>query len=152
MILSHPDMGDRYFTFQLASFTSDNFAYVGKRATGSKAGHFALVGPNWRGTQPLGVTAVAPPTTPTIFVLGRTLVDGEADLPAVHALQDQYRLTPLSLWGQPDAQMPEDRNANTTLEGQDAIRSVSTTAIAGFCSRAAKPSCGVLAVSQSRTC
>lgn len=41
---------------------------------------------------------------------------------------------------------------NTTLEGQDAIRSVSTTAIAGFCSRAAKPSCGVLAVSQSRTC
>ena len=38
VILSHPDMGDRYFAFELASFDSDNFAYVGKRMTGSRGG------------------------------------------------------------------------------------------------------------------
>ncbi|MET8560178.1 DUF1254 domain-containing protein [Streptomyces flaveolus] len=26
VILSHPDMGDRYFTFELVGITSDNFA------------------------------------------------------------------------------------------------------------------------------
>jgi len=37
IILTVPDTGDRYFTFEFASMSSDNFAYVGKRTTGSKA-------------------------------------------------------------------------------------------------------------------
>ncbi|MFM7118776.1 MAG: DUF1254 domain-containing protein, partial [Gammaproteobacteria bacterium] len=44
LILSHPDMGSRYFYFQLASFDADNFGAIGILATGSKAGSFALVG------------------------------------------------------------------------------------------------------------
>ncbi len=38
VILSHPDMGERYFAFQLAGFTSDNFDYVGQRTTGATGG------------------------------------------------------------------------------------------------------------------
>ena len=38
IILSHPDMGERYFTFELMGVDSDNFDYIGQRATGSKAG------------------------------------------------------------------------------------------------------------------
>jgi hypothetical protein len=49
VILSHPDMGERYFTFQLVSFTSDNFDYVGQRTTGPAEGDFAIVGPTWEG-------------------------------------------------------------------------------------------------------
>ena len=41
VILTHPDMGDRYFTFQLAAMTSDNFDFGGRRTAGSEAGHFA---------------------------------------------------------------------------------------------------------------
>ena len=48
-------MGDRYFTFELMGFTSDNFDYVGQRTTGSKAGHFAISGPGWQGKLPPGV-------------------------------------------------------------------------------------------------
>jgi hypothetical protein len=118
IILSHPDMGDRYFTFELGSATSDNFAYVGKLTTGSKAGHFALVGPDWDGELPDGVQLPAQsmgtkhigakPTSPTnhIIVLGRTAVHGQGDVAAVNALQSQYKLTPLSLWGKPDAKLP----------------------------------------------
>ena len=31
-------MGNRYFTFELMGFTSDNFDYVGQRTTGSTGG------------------------------------------------------------------------------------------------------------------
>jgi len=110
LILSHPDMGDRYFSFELASLDSDNFAYVGKRTTGEKAGSFAIVGPDWEGTLPAGVKALPPSRTPAIFIFGRTLIDGAADAPVVNALQDQYTLVPLSFWGKKDAKLPESRD------------------------------------------
>jgi hypothetical protein len=43
------------------------------------------------------------------MVLGRTLVDGPDDVPNVRALQKEYRLTPLSLWGT-DREVPERRD------------------------------------------
>jgi hypothetical protein len=109
VILSHPDMGDRYFAFELEGFGSDNFGYVGQRVTGSKAGDFAIRGPHWDGDLPPGVQEVARSPTPWVWVLGRTLVDGAADVANVQALQAQYRLTPLSLWGRPGAVVPERR-------------------------------------------
>lgn len=110
VILSHPDMGDRYFQFQLASFDSDNFAVVGKRVTGSRAGSFALIGPNWRGQLPKGVTALPRSRTNSIFILARTLVDDKADALIVNRLQDRYTLTPLGQWGQPRVRLPESRD------------------------------------------
>ena len=52
VILSHPDMGERFFTFELGDMSSDNFDVVGQHTTGSKAGNFAIVGPGWKGTLP----------------------------------------------------------------------------------------------------
>ncbi len=118
IILSHPDMGERYFTFELGSATSDNFAYIGNLTTGSKAGNFALVGPDWKGTLPEGVQlpsqslgtkhigAEAKSPTNYAIIAGRTGVLGKEDVPAVNKLQAQYKLTPLSLWGKPDAKLP----------------------------------------------
>jgi hypothetical protein len=110
IILSHPDMGDRYFTFELACMDSDNFAYVGKRTTGSKAGDFAIVGPDWEGKLPDGVQDIPRSHTPTILIFGRTLVDGPADVATVNRIQDQYRLTPLSFWGKSGATLPASRD------------------------------------------
>jgi hypothetical protein len=110
VILSHPDMAGRYFIFELMGFTSDNFDYVGQRTTGSKAGHFAICGPGSHADLPAGVQVTRPAPTPWILLLGRTRVDGDADLATVHALQAQYRLTPLSLSGKPGAQVPEYRD------------------------------------------
>ncbi len=110
VVLSHPDMGERYFTFELASLDSDNFAYVGKRTTGGKAGSYAIVGPDWHGALPDGITPLPPSRTPTVLIIGRTLVDGPADVPNVRDLQAQYTLVPLSLWGKPDATLPERRD------------------------------------------
>lgn len=73
MILSHPDMPDgRYFTFQLAGFDSDNFDFVGKRTTGSKAGNFAIVGPDWQGELPADVVAINRSHNQHVFIVGST--------------------------------------------------------------------------------
>ena len=110
IILSHPDIGDRYFTFEIASIDSDNFAYVGSRTTGGKAGSFAMVGPDWKGSLPEGVKSLPPSRTNSVLIFGRTLVDGKADAAIVNKLQDQYTLIPLSLWGKRNVVVPESRD------------------------------------------
>jgi hypothetical protein len=110
IILSHPDMGNRYFTFELASIDSDNFAYVGQRTTGGNAGNYAIVAPGWQGALPDGVKALPPSRTPTVLIFGRTLIDGASDATVVNALQDQYTLIPLSFWGKKNARLPESRD------------------------------------------
>ena len=107
VVLSHPDMGRRYFSFELTSFASDNFGYIGQRTTGSGAGNFAVAGPGWKGDLPEGVQAVSPSPTPWALVLGRTLVNGASDVAAVAELQARFRLTPLSLWTKTKAVAPE---------------------------------------------
>jgi hypothetical protein len=109
VILCHPDLGTRYFTFQISDYSSDNFAYVGKRATGSKAGCFAVARPDWKGELPKGVRMLERAPTPFVFVVGRTLVDGADDVKNVTALQDQYTLTPLSYFGK-GIKAPERRD------------------------------------------
>lgn len=99
LILSVPDTGERYYTLQMASLDGDNFAYVGKRATGTKAGNYAIIGPNWKGNLPEGVKPLERSRTNSVLIFGRTLISGPDDLPAAHTIQDQYKMTPLSQWG-----------------------------------------------------
>jgi len=101
-ILSVPEIADRYYTMEIVDFMGDNFAYVGTRATGTRAGNYAIVGPDWQGTLPDGVKRLPPSSTPWIFILGRTYISGASDLDAAHAIQDKYKLTPLSQWGKAD--------------------------------------------------
>ena len=101
IILSHPDMGDRYFTFELMGVTSDNFDYIGQRATGSKAASFAIVGPGWTGELPDDVDqSRAHSPSPTVLIMGRTLVAGDADVATVKELQKQYTAHPAVSVGQ----------------------------------------------------
>jgi hypothetical protein len=88
-ILYVPDVGDRYYSVQLIDMYSDVFAYIGRRATGTKAGAFAIVGPNWQGSLPSGVTEIKAPTD-DVMSFTRTYVADDRDLPAVKALQNQY--------------------------------------------------------------
>jgi hypothetical protein len=110
VVLAHPDMGNRYFVFELADMYSDNFGYVGKRATGSKASAFLIAGPGWNGEKPADVRDVIRSPTPYALVFGRSFVEGKEDVPAVNRLQDQFQVVPLGLWGKQDAKLPESRD------------------------------------------
>jgi uncharacterized membrane protein len=111
VIITVPDIpADRYWTMELVDFASDNFAYIGKRQ-GTKAGHYALIGPGWEGKLPEGVQRIAPDSpTPWILIAGRTVVNGVEDLPNVHAIQAGYQLTPLRYWGVPQEKIPTTRD------------------------------------------
>lgn len=110
IILSHPDMGERYFTFEIASLDSDNFAYVGTRTTGAEAASFAIVGPRWKGALLPDVPALPTSRTDSVLIIGRTLVNGASDVAEVNALQDRFSLIPLSCWGREGAKLPARRN------------------------------------------
>ena len=89
-----PDTGDRYYVLQCIDAWTNNFAYIGRRVTGTGAGSFTFVPPGFSGRVDDGSTVVHAPTAIAI-VVGRIQVDGEDDLPAVHALQDQFTITPV---------------------------------------------------------
>jgi hypothetical protein len=107
VILSVPAIPNRYYTMEIVDFMGDNFAYVGTRATGTKAGNYAIIGPGWKGTLPAGVTALPPSSTPWATILGRTFLKDKSDLQNVFAIQDQYKLTPLSQWGKSERTPPK---------------------------------------------
>ena len=100
MVLSVPDMGKRFWVMQIIDAWNNVPHAPGSRTVGSKGGHFAIVGPTWKGTLPQGLTELRVPTNLALLG-GRTYTGGPDDYAAVHALQDQYKLVPLSSWGKP---------------------------------------------------
>ncbi|NOX61112.1 MAG: DUF1254 domain-containing protein [Chloroflexi bacterium] len=102
LVLSLPDFGERYFVTHMIDLYTHNIEYIGARTTGFQGGDFLLVGPDWNGETPENVDGVRRSETQFVFILHRTAVNGEHDAPEVIALQEQFRLTPLSAWmGQP---------------------------------------------------
>lgn len=95
VLLETPDTAGRYYVLQFVDAWTNNFAYVGHRATGTAAQTFLLVPPGWDGDMPEGARVIHAPTT-VFSIVGRWACSGEADLAAVHTLQDAATLTPLS--------------------------------------------------------
>lgn len=98
IILSTPEMGDRYWQMQIMDAWNGVVAAPGSRTLGGKAEKFAIVGPDWKGQLPPGVVELKCPTG-LALIFGRTYCSGKSDYPAVNKLQDQYKLVPLSQWG-----------------------------------------------------
>ena len=98
LVLHVPDMNDRYYSVQFTDPSKNtNFAYVGKRTTGTQAGDYLITGPGWKGQAPGGMKQVSSPNN-SVLLLGRVLVESEGDLSTAYGLSRQIRLTPLSQW------------------------------------------------------
>ncbi len=98
IVLSVPDTHGRYYLMPILDAWTNVVASPGKRTTGTKAGNFAITGPDWKGTLPAGMKELKSPTN-MAWIIGRTQTNGPADYPAVHAIQDGFKLTPLSSFG-----------------------------------------------------
>ena len=105
-IFSIPDMGDRYYIMPLLDGYSEVFHVASSRTTGGKAQTYGITGPGWTGVLPQGVTEAKSPTA-MVWVLGRIYSTGTPeDYKAVHALQDQFSVVPLSAYGKPYTPLP----------------------------------------------
>ena len=86
----------RYYSVQLCDGNTFNYGYIGTRATGSEAGHYMVVGPNWKGEAPPGIKKVFNSTTEFSMVILRTQLFNPADMPNVIKIQEGYKVQPLS--------------------------------------------------------
>ena len=100
VLLRVPDAAGRYYVLQFVDAWTNNFAYVGRRATGTAAGSFLLVRPGWRGDASAGARVIEFPTEVGTIV-GRWACAGPDDLPAVAALQRALTLEPYEGAGLP---------------------------------------------------
>ncbi len=98
LVLQVPDMSDRYYSVQFTNpLKNTNFAYVGKRTTGTQAGDYLITGPGWNGSVPQGMKQISSPNA-SVLVVGRVLVESDSDVATAYDLSKQIQLTPLSQW------------------------------------------------------
>ena len=95
-VLHVPDMAGRYYSVQFTDPSDGtDFAYVGKRTTGTEAGDYLISGLGWKGTVSQGMTQISSPHN-SVLVVGRVFVESDSDLPTAYGLAKQIQLTPLS--------------------------------------------------------
>jgi hypothetical protein len=119
-VLSVPAMGDRYFLLPMLDGWTEVFQVPGTRTTGDKAKTWAITGPNWKGKLPQGMREYKSPTA-IVWLLGRIYCSGTpADYKAVHALQDQVKLVPLSSYGK--KYTPPSGTVDPAIDMKTAVR------------------------------
>lgn len=95
-ILHVPDMAARYYSVQFTDPSKNtNFAYIGKRTTGTESGDYLITNPGWNGTVPQKMSQISSPNN-SVLVIGRVLVDNDSDLPIAYQLAKQIQLSPLT--------------------------------------------------------
>jgi hypothetical protein len=99
IVLSVPAVEkDRYYSVMLCDGNTFNYGYIGSRATGSEAGDYMVVGPNWQGATPPGIKKVFQSTTQFSMAAYRTQLFNPADMPNVVKVQAGYKVQPLSAY------------------------------------------------------
>ncbi|CAH1657423.1 conserved hypothetical protein [Hyphomicrobiales bacterium] len=119
-VLSVPDMQGRYFLLPMLDGWTTVFQVPGKRTTGTGAQTYAITGPGWKGTLPDGVKEYKSSTN-IVWLLGRIYCTGTPeDYAAVHKLQDQFKLVPLSAYGKPYT--PQPGKVDPSIDMKTAVR------------------------------
>ncbi len=96
VVLQLPDFGDRFWIVALYDARTDQFGELGK-AYGTKAGFYLLVGPNWDGATPEGITGVIQSTTEFCFAGPRIFLnDTDEDREAIKPIVNQVNAYPLT--------------------------------------------------------
>lgn len=99
LVLTIPEIEkERFYEIQLIDLFTHNFAYVSTVATGNVPGKYLITGPDWKGKIPKGIKKVIPSETQFLFSIFRTQLFSPDDLKNVKAIQDAYRLEPLSAY------------------------------------------------------
>jgi hypothetical protein len=96
VVVQVPYFGNRFFVYQIADARTNSFGNIGKQYD-TKPGFYAIVGPNWKGTIPNGITAVLHSPTDLVAAFLRVFQDDTPeDKAAVQPLLSQMVVYPLS--------------------------------------------------------
>jgi hypothetical protein len=97
IVFQVPDFGDRFWVYAFWDARTDEFSNIGKQYA-TKPGFYMMVGPNWTGNPPPGITAVVrSPTMNTVLAATRTFLDDTPeDHGAIQSVLGQISFYPLS--------------------------------------------------------
>ena len=96
VMIQVPDFGDRFWVYQMVDLRTDGFVQLGKMY-GTTPGFYLMVGPNWRGDVPKGITKVFRSPTNTGFVAPRVFQDDTPDdKKAIQSVLTQIMMYPLA--------------------------------------------------------
>jgi hypothetical protein len=99
IVLSVPAVdAKRYYSVQLCDGNTYNYGYIGTRTTGSEAGDYMVVGPDWKGTTPPGIKKVFRSSTQLSLAGYRTQLFSPDDLDNVKKVQAGYKVQALSAY------------------------------------------------------
>jgi len=131
-VFSHPDMGKRFYLFEMTDLWMIDFNTPGTRNAGGEAANYLLTGPGWTGQVPVGMKQIKSETR-YVVILGRTYADGsQADYETVNALLAQYKIVPLSSFGKRFTYVAPPVNPNPgfslTAKPQEVINGMDTSA------------------------
>ena len=92
VVVTVPKQTGRFFVLELLDAYTNNFHNIGMSNTPADGGRFALLGPGFDAAEaPAGCMPIACPTA-LVWLLGRVLVDSDADLAAARAFQAGFTL------------------------------------------------------------
>jgi hypothetical protein len=86
----------RYYSVQLIDGNTYNYGYMGSRSTGTEAGSYLVVGPDWIGETPNGINQVFRSGTQFSLAIYRTQLLSPRDMPNVKKIQSGYKVRTLS--------------------------------------------------------
>jgi hypothetical protein len=118
-VLSLPEIGDRYHVVQLLDAWMGGFGLLGTRATGGRAGSWAIVPPDYDGPVPDDADRLDCPTNQA-FVLGRIRAVDDADAADAVAVARRWRLRGLGADARSTPDMPRPAGTPQTV-GADGI-------------------------------
>ncbi len=96
VVVQVPDFGDRFWVYQIVNLRTDSFVQLGKMY-GTTAGFYLLVGPDWKGEVPKGITKVFRSESNTGIVGPRIFQDDTpADKQAVQSVLRSVMIYPLA--------------------------------------------------------
>ncbi len=90
-----PDFGDRFWVYALYDARTNQFGHVGKPYK-TRRGFYLLVGPNWKGTKPAGITEIVRCPTALANAIPRVFMnDTPEDRKAIQPVLNQIVFYPL---------------------------------------------------------
>jgi hypothetical protein len=99
IVLSVPAVDPkRYYSVMLCDGNTYNYGYIGSRATGSEAGDYMVVGPDWKGATPVGIKKVYRSSTQFSVAGYRTQLFNPEDIDNVKKVQAGYKVQTLSAY------------------------------------------------------
>lgn len=96
VVIQVPDFGDRFWVYQMVDTRTDSIVRLGKMYA-TTPGFYMIVGPNWKGEVPKGITQVFRSSTNSGFVAPRLFMDDtDADRKAIQEPLRQVMMYPLA--------------------------------------------------------